>query len=104
MNVEYKAFRKSFLICAGLGMATTCGYTFGHQPPKIEIMDVDTDGSIDAVIDANWKFELLKDRFKKQNFTDYKICSLTEEIPFASNEKELRDKLYPLIADCLASP
>jgi len=101
--MSYKEFFIGITLTGSVGLAAVLGYAYGerrHDP--LEIVDADANGTIDAIIDSEWKFALIREGFLNDNPTPgYRYCPLTENISFSIEPAELRKISYPLIAQCL---
>ena len=78
------------------------------KKPNIELQDIDRDGSVDAIIDENWKIIIINnpsyilEQIKTENQT-YRVCIFPKEtkIPFGLEEKYFSQTVRPILEDCI---
>lgn len=98
--MKYKGY---FLGLATVLIGAVAGANyFPKVVSNIEIIDHDQNGTIDYIVDKNWKI-LLTNNLNNypQVDKDYRVCIFSTEIPTKNIGTEFSEKVRPLLEYCL---
>lgn len=104
--------KTSFLSHYLLGLGTMLvgaaagAYLFPREIPNMEIYDRDNDGSVDLLIDNNWRilfFEKNSPPLDRETLDrGYMPCSFSTKISVKNLSEDFRSKSWYMLEDCLS--
>lgn len=99
MKRDYLLGLGTFLIGAAVGASL-----FPREVANIEIFDTNEDGSIDYIVDHNWKIILRENMMAVPEVevdNKYRTCLFSTKIPIENIGTQFSEKVRPLLEYCL---